>query len=163
MERKVAPKSEVISSKSGKKAGNVTTALGSCGLGLGLGLGLLRLEEAFNGSGNLVMEDQEDVKVEPIWSEWWPKEWILEHESQQTSRQNPLLVILPSCYITRVLVLCMRLKPVTIFSNSKFSPFAHYFSILKNTDRLSVNDIYSTSKKIIFLVRKRSWIPYFNN
>lgn len=74
VEQKVAPKSEVIVSSSGKKAGIVTTALGS------RGLGLLRLEEAFKGSRTLAIQGQEEVKVEAIRPEWWPREWFLEHE-----------------------------------------------------------------------------------
>ncbi|KAI3787919.1 hypothetical protein L2E82_00431 [Cichorium intybus] len=46
--QKVSPNSEVMAVKSGKKERMVTTALGS------RGLGLLRLEEAFKGSGNLI-------------------------------------------------------------------------------------------------------------
>ncbi|GJW08425.1 putative transferase, mitochondrial [Tanacetum coccineum] len=79
VEQKVAPSSEVTSLKSGKKAGTVTTALGS------RGLGVLRLEEAFKESGNLVIKGQEDVKVEPIRPEWWPTEWFLEREPNQAS------------------------------------------------------------------------------
>ena len=79
VEQKVAPSSEVTSLKSGKKAGTVTTALGS------RGLGLLRLEDAFKESGNLVIKGQEDVKVEPIRPEWWPTEWFLEHEPHQAA------------------------------------------------------------------------------
>ncbi|KVH92707.1 Glycine cleavage T-protein, C-terminal barrel [Cynara cardunculus var. scolymus] len=78
-EPKVAPSSEVIASKSGKKVGIVTTVLGS------RGLGLLRLNEAFKGPGNLVIKGQEDVKVEPIRPEWWPTEWFLEHEPHQAA------------------------------------------------------------------------------
>ncbi|PWA98621.1 pleckstrin (PH) domain superfamily protein [Artemisia annua] len=70
---------EVTSLKSGKKAGTVTTALGS------RGLGLLRLEDAFKESGNLVIKGQEDVKVETIRPEWWPREWFLEHEPHQAA------------------------------------------------------------------------------
>ncbi|KAI3727521.1 hypothetical protein L6452_16137 [Arctium lappa] len=79
VEQTVAPSSEVIALKSGKKAGTVTTALGS------RGLGLLRLEEAFKGSGNLVIKGQEDMKVEPVRPEWWPTEWFLEHEPHQAA------------------------------------------------------------------------------
>ncbi|KAJ9549949.1 hypothetical protein OSB04_022492 [Centaurea solstitialis] len=79
VEQKVAPSSEVIASKSGKKAGTVTTALGS------RGLGVIRLEEAFKGPENLVIKGQEDVKVEPIRPDWWPTEWFLEHESHQAA------------------------------------------------------------------------------
>lgn len=78
--QKVAPSSEVMGMKSGKKVGTVTTAVGS------RGLGLIRLEEAFKGSGNLVVkgEEEEDVKVEVVRPEWWPREWFLEH--QQAAR-----------------------------------------------------------------------------
>ncbi|KAK1438705.1 hypothetical protein QVD17_04515 [Tagetes erecta] len=79
VEQKVAPGSEVVALKSGKKAGTVTTALGS------RGLGLLRLEEAFKGSGNLVIKGQEDVKVDPIRPEWWPTQWFSEHEPYQAA------------------------------------------------------------------------------
>ncbi|KAL8200850.1 hypothetical protein R6Q57_012189 [Mikania cordata] len=79
VEQKVAPGSEVISLKSGKKSGTVTTALGS------RGLGLLRLEEAFKASGNLVIKGQEDVKVDPIRPEWWPAQWSSEHEPYQAA------------------------------------------------------------------------------
>nr|XP_043606362.1 putative transferase At4g12130, mitochondrial [Erigeron canadensis] len=79
IEQKVAPSSEVLALKSGKKAGTVTTAMGSCGLGL------LRLEEALKGSGNLVINGQEDVKVEAIRPEWWPTEWYSEHEPRQAA------------------------------------------------------------------------------
>ncbi|XP_071702916.1 putative transferase At4g12130, mitochondrial [Rutidosis leptorrhynchoides] len=79
VELKAAPSWEVISLESGKKAGTVTTVVGS------RGLGLLRLEEAFNGLGNLVVKGQEDVKVEPILPNWWPNEWFLEHQPQQAA------------------------------------------------------------------------------
>lgn len=79
LQQKVAPSSEVISLKSGKKAGTVTTALGS------RGLGLLRLEEAFKGPGNLVIKGQEDAKVDTIRPEWWPSEWFPDHEPHQES------------------------------------------------------------------------------
>lgn len=74
VEQKVAPKSEVTASASGKKVGIVTTALGS------RGLGLLRLEEAFKGSRCLSIQGHEDVKVEAVRPDWWPHEWFLEHE-----------------------------------------------------------------------------------
>ncbi|KAK9053176.1 hypothetical protein SSX86_029808 [Deinandra increscens subsp. villosa] len=79
VEQMVAPGSEVIAFKSGKKAGTVTTALGS------RGLGLLRLEEAFKGPGSLVIKGQEDVKVDPIRPEWWPSQWSSEHEPYQAA------------------------------------------------------------------------------
>ncbi|KAI3710971.1 hypothetical protein L2E82_40771 [Cichorium intybus] len=77
--QKVAPNSEVMAVKSGKKAGMVTTAVGS------RGLGLLRLEEAFKGSENLVIKGEEDVRVEAVRPEWWPREWFLEHEPHQAA------------------------------------------------------------------------------
>ncbi|XP_027360723.1 putative transferase At4g12130, mitochondrial [Abrus precatorius] len=70
---KVIPGSEVTNSASGKKAGIVTTALGC------RGLGLLRLEEAFKGSGALSIQGQADVKVVAIRPDWWPSEWLQDH------------------------------------------------------------------------------------
>ncbi|KAL4585932.1 hypothetical protein LXL04_010559 [Taraxacum kok-saghyz] len=69
---KVAPSSQVMAGKSGKKAGMVSTALGS------RGLGLLRIQEAFKGTANLVIKGEEDVKVEAVRPHWWPREWFLE-------------------------------------------------------------------------------------
>ncbi|XP_009593142.1 putative transferase At4g12130, mitochondrial [Nicotiana tomentosiformis] len=74
MEQKVAPRSEVVDASSGKKAGTVTTALGS------RGLGLLRLDEAFKGS--LTIRGLDDVKVQAIKPEWWPAEWLLDYQEQ---------------------------------------------------------------------------------
>ncbi|WCJ26034.1 Glycine cleavage T-protein family [Euphorbia peplus] len=74
VEQKVAPGSEVIDTTSGKKVGFVTTALGC------RGLGLLRLESAFKGPDSLVVQGQEDVKVEALRPKWWPAEWFPEHE-----------------------------------------------------------------------------------
>ncbi|XP_059292346.1 putative transferase At4g12130, mitochondrial [Lycium ferocissimum] len=74
VEQKVAPKSEVIDASSGKKAGTVTTALGSCGLGL------LRLDEAFKGS--LTIRGLDNVKVQAIKPGWWPAEWASDHQEQ---------------------------------------------------------------------------------
>ncbi|CAN4077893.1 unnamed protein product [Withania somnifera] len=68
VEQKVAPKSEVIDASSGKRAGTVTTALGS------RGLGLLRLNEAFKDT--LTIQGLDDVKVKAIKPEWWPAEWL---------------------------------------------------------------------------------------
>ncbi|XP_052210981.1 putative transferase At4g12130, mitochondrial [Diospyros lotus] len=79
VEHKVAPKSEVIDTASGKKAGTVTTALGC------RGLGLLRLEEAFKGLGTLSIQGQEDVKVQAIRPEWWPSEWFTERQEQSVA------------------------------------------------------------------------------
>ncbi|THG00179.1 hypothetical protein TEA_003372 [Camellia sinensis var. sinensis] len=76
VEQKVAPRSEVIDASSRKKVGSVTTALGC------RGLGLLRLEEAFKGSGTgtLAIQGQEDVKVLAIRPAWWPSEWFVDHQ-----------------------------------------------------------------------------------
>lgn len=70
MEQKAAPGSEVIDTASNKKAGTVRAALGC------RGLGLLRLEEAFKGSGALTIQGQENVKVEAVRPDWWPAEWF---------------------------------------------------------------------------------------
>lgn len=72
--QKVGPGSEVIDTTSGKKVGLVTTAMGC------RGLGVLRLENAFKGSGSLAVQGQDDVKVEAIPPKWWPAEWFPEHE-----------------------------------------------------------------------------------
>lgn len=74
LEQRVAAGSVVVNPSSGKKVGNVTTALGS------RGLGLLRLEDAFRGSSALVVEGNESVKVEAIRPKWWPAEWFLDHQ-----------------------------------------------------------------------------------
>jgi hypothetical protein len=74
VEQKVGPGSEVINTASGKKIGYVTTALGC------RGLGVLRLKEAFKGSGSLTIQGQEDIKVEAIKPKWWPAEWFSEHQ-----------------------------------------------------------------------------------
>lgn len=74
VEQKVAPRSEVVDAPSGKKVGTVTTALGS------RGLGLLRLDEAFKGS--LTIRDLDDVKARAIKPEWWPADWLLDHQEQ---------------------------------------------------------------------------------
>ncbi|KAK6137678.1 hypothetical protein DH2020_028604 [Rehmannia glutinosa] len=79
VEQKVSPGSELIDTASQKKAGTVTTALGS------RGLGLLRLEEAFKGTGSLTIKGQEDVKVETIRPKWWPSEWFLDHQQQSAA------------------------------------------------------------------------------
>ncbi|KAL0324416.1 UNVERIFIED_CONTAM: putative transferase, mitochondrial [Sesamum calycinum] len=78
VEQKVAPGSEVIDSTSQKKVGTVTTAIGS------RGLGLLRLEEAFKGSGSLSIKGQEDVNIETIRPKWWPSEWFLDHQAERS-------------------------------------------------------------------------------
>ncbi|KAF5478422.1 hypothetical protein F2P56_004982 [Juglans regia] len=74
VEQKVAPGSEVKDDSSHKKVGTVTTALGC------RGLGLLRLEDAFKGSGALTIQGREDVKVEAFRPDWWPAEWFQEHQ-----------------------------------------------------------------------------------
>ncbi|KZV45316.1 hypothetical protein F511_04054 [Dorcoceras hygrometricum] len=79
VQQKVAPGSEVIDASSQKKAGNVTTALGS------RGLGLLHMDYAFKGTGNLTIKDQEDVKIETIKPEWWPADWFLSHQEQSAA------------------------------------------------------------------------------
>ncbi|XP_026380414.1 putative transferase At4g12130, mitochondrial isoform X1 [Papaver somniferum] len=73
VEQKVAPGSEVVGVSSDKKVGTVTTALGS------RGMGLLRLEEAFKGSGSLSLKGQDNVKIEVIRPDWWPSEWFPDH------------------------------------------------------------------------------------
>lgn len=72
----VAPGSEVIVSATGKKVGTVTTQLGC------RGLGVLRLDEAFKRSGSLTIQGQKDTKVEAIKPDWWPAEWLQEHQHQ---------------------------------------------------------------------------------
>jgi folate-binding protein YgfZ len=79
VEQKVAPGSEVIDTASHKKAGTVTTALGC------RGLGLLRLDEAFKRSGALTIQGQENVKVEAIRPDWWPAEWLQEHQQHSAA------------------------------------------------------------------------------
>lgn len=79
MEQNVSPGSEVMDTASHKKVGTVTTALGC------RGLGLLRLEDAFKGSGTLSIQGQENVKVEAIRPDWWPADWFLEHQRQHTA------------------------------------------------------------------------------
>ncbi|CAN1258750.1 Putative transferase At4g12130, mitochondrial [Linum perenne] len=79
VEKKVAAGSQVIDAGSGKKIGSITTALGS------RGLGLLKLDDAFKGSGSLAIEGLEDVKVEASRPKWWPLEWFPEHQQQNTA------------------------------------------------------------------------------
>eukprot|EP00257_Ricinus_communis_P013424 XP_015570853.1 putative transferase At4g12130, mitochondrial [Ricinus communis] len=74
VEEKVAPGSEVIDTTSSKKVGFVTAALGC------RGLGVLRLEEAWKWLGSLIIEGQDDLKVETIRPKWWPAEWFPEHQ-----------------------------------------------------------------------------------
>lgn len=54
----------------------MTTALGCHGLGL------LRLEEALKGSSALSIQGQEDVKVVASKPDWWPSEWLQDHQQQ---------------------------------------------------------------------------------
>ncbi|KAG8391792.1 hypothetical protein BUALT_Bualt01G0223800 [Buddleja alternifolia] len=79
VEQKVAPGSEVMDATSQKKAGTVTTAIGS------RGLGLLRLEEAFKGTNSLNIKGEKDVYVETIRPEWWPSEWFLDHQQESAA------------------------------------------------------------------------------
>ncbi|CAN4127544.1 unnamed protein product [Withania somnifera] len=74
VEQKVTPRSEVIDASAGKKAGTVTTALGS------RGLGLLRLDEALKDS--LTIQGLDDVKVKAIKPQWWPAEWLSDQQEQ---------------------------------------------------------------------------------
>lgn len=46
------------------------------------GLGLLRLEEALKQHSSLTIQGQEDVKVEAIRPNWWPREWFRENQQQ---------------------------------------------------------------------------------
>lgn len=75
VEQEVSPGSDIVDSSSGKKVGTVTTQLGC------RGLGVLRLEEAFRGSGAITIQGQENVKVEAIRPNWWPAEWFQEHQA----------------------------------------------------------------------------------
>lgn len=79
MEQKVSPGSEVINRVSQKKAGTVTTALGS------RGMGVVRLEDAFQGTGSLTIKGQEDVNIETIRPKWWPSEWFLDGQQQRAT------------------------------------------------------------------------------
>ncbi|XP_068669851.1 putative transferase At4g12130, mitochondrial [Aristolochia californica] len=76
VKQKVAPGSEIVDAKSGKKVGPSTSAMGS------RGMGVLRLEEAFKRSSDLRIKGQEDVKVEVVKPDWWPAEWIQVHEQR---------------------------------------------------------------------------------
>ncbi|KAJ4905774.1 Glycine cleavage T-protein family [Raphanus sativus] len=73
--QKIAAGAEVVESGSGKKVGTVSTALGS------RGMGVMRVEEAFKGSTELMVNGSEDVKVEAIKPSWWPAEWFQENQS----------------------------------------------------------------------------------
>ena len=69
----------MIDGASGKKVGTVTTQLGS------RGLGVLRLDVAFKGLGMLTTRGENDVKVEAIRPDWWPPEWVQEHQQQSAA------------------------------------------------------------------------------
>ncbi|GMH09495.1 hypothetical protein Nepgr_011336 [Nepenthes gracilis] len=74
LEQRVPPGSVVVDAASGKKVGTVTAALGS------RGLAVLRLEEAFKGSGALAVQGSKMFKVEAIRPDWWPAVWFLDHQ-----------------------------------------------------------------------------------
>ncbi|KAH6771855.1 Glycine cleavage T-protein family [Perilla frutescens var. hirtella] len=76
VEQQVSPGSEVIDTASKRKAGIVTTALGS------RGLALVRLEEAFKETGSLTLTGQEDIKMEAIRPKWWPSEWFPDQQQK---------------------------------------------------------------------------------
>ncbi|KAE9584880.1 putative glycine cleavage T-protein barrel [Lupinus albus] len=76
---KVIPGSEVMNTGSGKKVGSVITTLGC------RGLGLLRLEEALKGSSALSIQGHEDVKVVASRPDWWPSEWLQDHQQNTAS------------------------------------------------------------------------------
>lgn len=78
-EQKVAPGSEVIDRDSDKKVGTVTTQLGC------RGLGVLRLDKTFKGSSTLTIRGQDDLKVEAVRPNWWPPEWLQEHQHQSAA------------------------------------------------------------------------------
>ncbi|KAJ0250256.1 putative transferase [Hirschfeldia incana] len=73
--QKIAAGAEVVESGSGKKIGTVSTALGS------RGMGVMKVEEAFKGSTELLVSGSEDVKVEAIRPTWWPVEWFQQNQS----------------------------------------------------------------------------------
>uniref|UniRef100_A0A1J3CKH8 Putative transferase CAF17-like protein, mitochondrial n=1 Tax=Noccaea caerulescens TaxID=107243 RepID=A0A1J3CKH8_NOCCA len=74
--QKVAAGAEVVESRTGKKMGTVSTALGS------RGMGVMRVEEAFKGSAQWTIKGSEDVKVETIRPSWWPAEWFQQNQSE---------------------------------------------------------------------------------
>ncbi|KAH6837764.1 Glycine cleavage T-protein family [Perilla frutescens var. hirtella] len=76
VEQQVSPGTEVIDTASKRKAGIVTTALGS------RGLALVRLEEAFKETGSLTLTGQEDIKMEAIRPKWWPSEWFPDQQQK---------------------------------------------------------------------------------
>ncbi|KAJ3672526.1 hypothetical protein LUZ60_007247 [Juncus effusus] len=69
IEQGVSPNSDIINEESGKKVGNVNTVLGC------YGMGLLKIEEAFKSSSNLIIKDQNDVRIRVFRPDWWPEEW----------------------------------------------------------------------------------------
>ncbi|KAJ8632242.1 hypothetical protein MRB53_025578 [Persea americana] len=73
VEQQVSPGSEVVNAVS-NKVGTVTAALGC------RGMGLLRLAEAFKDSSGLSINGQENIKVKAIQPEWWPAEWVSNHD-----------------------------------------------------------------------------------
>ncbi|CAL0326171.1 unnamed protein product [Lupinus luteus] len=76
---KITPGSEVMNTVSGKKVGTVTATLGC------RGLGLLRLEEALKSSSALSIQGHEDVKVVASRPDWWPSEWLQDHQQNTAS------------------------------------------------------------------------------
>ncbi|CAA7018607.1 unnamed protein product [Microthlaspi erraticum] len=74
--QKVAAGAEVVESRTGKKMGTVSTALGS------RGMGVMRVEEAFKDSAQLTVNGSEDVKVEAVRPSWWPPEWFQHNQSE---------------------------------------------------------------------------------
>lgn len=66
----------MVESRTGKKMGTVSTALGS------RGMGVMRVEEAFKGSAQLTINGSEDVKVETVRPSWWPAEWLHQNQSE---------------------------------------------------------------------------------
>ncbi|CAN6909706.1 unnamed protein product [Brassica oleracea] len=73
--QKIAAGAEVVESGSGKKIGAISTALGS------RGMGVMRVEEGFKASTELIVNGSEDVKVEVIRPTWWPVEWFQQDQS----------------------------------------------------------------------------------
>lgn len=56
------------------KVGTVRAALGC------RGMGLLRLAGVFKDSSGLSINGQENIKVKAIQPEWWPAEWVSNHD-----------------------------------------------------------------------------------
>ncbi|KAG2264828.1 hypothetical protein Bca52824_071907 [Brassica carinata] len=76
--QKIAAGAEVVESGTGKKIGAISTALGS------RGMGVMRVEEGFKASTELIVNGSEDVKVEVIRPTWWPVEWFQQDQSGLT-------------------------------------------------------------------------------